>query len=228
MTRVALYSRVSTDEQTTENQLRELRDIAEHRKWRIVDEFTDEGISGAKGREDRPGLDAMLKAAMKHKFDTVMCWHIDRLGRSLISLIDTMNDLKQAGVGLYIHLQNLDTNTASGKAMYQMLGVFAEFERSLISERVMAGMARAKAEGKRQGRRPLEEAKPELYARVKEMLEAGEKPWAVHVATRAGHSTVLRIYAGLQPVTNHQQGETDDVHSEGGDAGRGGDFVPTL
>lgn len=150
--RVAIYSRVSTDDQTTANQVRELRAVAERQGWEVVAEFTDQGISGAKGREGRPGLDSLLKAAMGRQFDLIAVWSVDRLGRSLAHLVSFLGDIESKRVGLYLHQQQLDTTTPSGKALFQMAGVFAEFERSMIVERVRAGMARAKAAGKHLGR----------------------------------------------------------------------------
>lgn len=193
MVRVALYTRVSTESQTCENQERELRAVAEHRGWVIVKEYSDHGISGAKDRGARPGLHHMLKDASRGKFDVVMCWSVDRLARSLMNLLHMLADMDAANVDLYLHQQNVDTTTAAGRAMFQMIGVFAEFERSLIRERVKAGMARAKAQGKLPGPKRIEVADPERYERVRAMLEAGDKPWFVHRTTGTGHSTVLRI-----------------------------------
>ena len=198
--RVAIYSRVSTDDQTCLNQERELRAVAAHRGWKIVKEYSDHGISGAKDRGSRPGLHHMLKAAAQGKFDVVMCWSVDRLARSLMNLLQMLADLDAASVNLYLHQQAVDTTTPAGRAMFQMIGVFAEFERSLIRERVKAGMARAQAEGKRCGKKPLEESDPERYAQVKTLLLAVEKPWAVHKTTGTGHGTVLRILAELFPA----------------------------
>lgn len=191
--RAAFYTRVSTNDQSTESQRREILELATRRKWQIVGEFTDQGISGAKGREQRPGLDKMLQAASNHEFDVIMVWAVDRLGRSLGNLIHTLQDLDKAKVGLYIHQQHLDTTTPAGRAMFQMLGVFAEFERSLIQTRVKAGMAKMKAEGRRPGPKGIESSNPELYENVTAMLKSGKTPWRVHVETGAGHSTVLRI-----------------------------------
>ena len=120
--RVAIYIRVSTDKQTIENQLRELRRVAEHRGWRVVQEYRDAGISGAKGREARPGLDEMLKDAQRRRFDVVMAWAIDRLGRSLIDLLGTIQALEACGVDLYLDQQALDTTTPAGKLMFQITG----------------------------------------------------------------------------------------------------------
>src|ERR1700722_11155151 len=144
--RAALYLRVSTGEQTVENQRLELEAAAESRGWQVVTTYADNGISGAKGRDKRPGLDTMLKDAVRRKFDVVMVWAVDRLGRSLPDLISTMQELHGAKVDLFLLQQGLDTTTPSGRAMFQMLGVFSEFERSMIQSRVKAGLDRAKAE----------------------------------------------------------------------------------
>src|ERR1700741_2799989 len=155
--RVALYLRVSTAEQTTKNQRRELKAVAARRGWTVVSVLEDAGISGAKGRSDRPGLDTLLKAVARREIDMVAAWSVDRLGRSLRDLLDVLSELHAKGVDLYLHQQGLDTSTPSGRAMFQMLGVFAEFERAMIRERVLAGLARAREEGTRLGRRPVEE-----------------------------------------------------------------------
>jgi DNA invertase Pin-like site-specific DNA recombinase len=153
--RVALYVRVSTDGQTTENQRRELAAVAERHGWDIVQTFADEGISGAKGRDQRPGFDALCKGVARRDFDMVAAWSVDRLGRSLQDLIGFLGELHGKHVDMYLHQQGLDTSTPAGRAMFQMLGVFAEFERAMIRERVNAGLARARAQGKTLGR-PVE------------------------------------------------------------------------
>jgi DNA invertase Pin-like site-specific DNA recombinase len=150
--RVALYVRVSTDGQTVANQELELREVAAARGWFVAETYRDEGISGAKGREARRGLDQMLKDAVRGRFGVLMAWSVDRLGRSLQDLIHTLTDLRAAGCDLYLHRQALDTRTPSGRAMFQMLGVFSEFERDLIRERVRAGIERARRTGTRSGR----------------------------------------------------------------------------
>ena len=155
--RVALYLRVSTAEQTTRNQRRELRSVAERHGWDVVATYEDAGISGGKGREERPGFDALMLAVARREIDMVAAWSVDRLGRSLIDLLAFLKDLHAKGVDLFLHQQGLDTSTPSGRAMYQMLGVFAEFERAMIRERVMAGLARARADGRALGRRPVEQ-----------------------------------------------------------------------
>ena len=152
--RVAIYARVSTDGQSVDNQLRELATVAGRHGWTVAATFTDEGISGAKGRERRPGFDALCGAVARREVDVVAAWSVDRLGRSLQDLVAFLGELQAKGVDLYLHVQGLDTSTPAGRAMFQMLGVFSEFERAMIQERVRAGLARARASGKRLGRPP--------------------------------------------------------------------------
>ena len=150
--RVALYVRVSTDDQTVENQKRELQAWAARCGHSMEKVFEDRGFSGSKGRDKRPGFDAMLKAAVRREFDMLAVWSSDRLGRSLQHLIEVLQTIRDTGCGLYIHTQALDTTTPSGRAMFQMLAVFGEFEREMIIARVNAGMARAKKEGTKSGK----------------------------------------------------------------------------
>jgi DNA invertase Pin-like site-specific DNA recombinase len=150
--RIAIYSRVSTDKQTVENQTRELRSLCERLGYTIVQEYSDSGISGAKGRSDRPALDAMLKAATQRKFDMVMCWSIDRLGRSLQHLVEILNELQALKIDLFFQQQGMDTSTPSGRMIFSVFGAIGEFERNLIRERVLAGQQRAKANGVKLGR----------------------------------------------------------------------------
>jgi DNA invertase Pin-like site-specific DNA recombinase len=150
--RVAIYVRVSTGEQTTENQRRELLEVARMARWEVVEVYEDAGISGSKGRDWMPAFDALCRDAARRRFDLVAAWSVDRLGRSLQHLVAFLGDIHAAGVDLYLHRQGINTLTPSGRAMFQMLGVFAEFERGMIRERVAAGIARAKTEGKTLGR----------------------------------------------------------------------------
>lgn len=151
MKRAAVYLRVSTGEQSTDRQRAELQEVAERRGWQ-VQVFEDAGISGSKGRDKRPGLDAMLREVTRGRVDVVAAWSVDRLGRSLQDLLGMLQELHAAGCDLYLHQQGVDTSTPAGRAMFQMLGVFAEFERSMIQERVRSGLATAKAKGRRLGR----------------------------------------------------------------------------
>jgi DNA invertase Pin-like site-specific DNA recombinase len=150
--RAALYLRVSTLDQTTENQALELRAAAERLGHEIVEVYSDNGISGFKGRDRRPEFDRLCRDAVRRRFDIIMAWSIDRLGRSLQDLVAFLNEIHASRVELYLHQQGLDTSTPAGRAMFQMLGVFAEFERNVIRERVLAGMARAKARGTKSGK----------------------------------------------------------------------------
>jgi DNA invertase Pin-like site-specific DNA recombinase len=149
--RVTIYTRVSKASQTTDNQLRELQGIIERQGWTVVEVYTDHGISGAKGRDKRPSFDQLYKDASRRRFDMVMAWSIDRIGRSVHAVSGFIADM-EALIGQYYHQQAIDTTTPSGKAMIQMCVVFAEFERGMIKERIHAGLKRAKDEGKTLGR----------------------------------------------------------------------------
>ena len=150
--KAVIYSRVSTNEQTVENQLRVLREVAEKRGLEVVREISDEGISGAKGRNERPGFDELIKGSVKNQWDIILVWDVSRLGRSLKHLVSFLEDIQSAHCDMYIHQSGIDTSTPSGKMMFGMLSVFSEFERSMIRERVIAGQQRAKSEGKHIGR----------------------------------------------------------------------------
>ncbi len=150
--RAALYLRVSTAEQTTDNQERELRAAAERMGHDVVEVYRDRAVSGSKGRDKRPGFDYLHRDATRRRFDLVMAWSVDRLGRSLQDLVGFLEHLRETRVELFLHQQGLDTTTSSGRAMFGMLSVFAEFERSIIRERVLSGMARAKAKGTKSGK----------------------------------------------------------------------------
>jgi DNA invertase Pin-like site-specific DNA recombinase len=190
--RAAIYVRVSTDEQSVENQEAELRTTAERMGHEIIAVYRDKGISGAKGRNGRPGFDAMHRDAARRRFDMVMAWSVDRLGRSLQDLVGFLSELHALKIELYLHQQGLDTTTPAGKAMFQMMSVIAEFERTLIQERVRAGMARAKREGKHVGRPPIA---PELEQRIREALAVPGRPGVRVIARQFGVNpgTVQRI-----------------------------------
>jgi DNA invertase Pin-like site-specific DNA recombinase len=193
MKRTVLYLRVSTIDQTTANQERELREVAARMGCEIVKVYKDHGISGAKGRDKRPAFDALCRDAAQRKFDMVMAWSVDRLGRSLQDLIGFLSELHALRIDLFLHQQGLDTTTPAGKAMFQIMGVFAEFERAMIQERVRAGLRRAKDEGKQLGR-------PRLRADLEEQILAalkapGRTEGVRKIAARFGvdPSTVQRI-----------------------------------
>jgi DNA invertase Pin-like site-specific DNA recombinase len=201
MKRAVLYLRVSTVEQTTANQERELRAVAERSGWEIVKVYKDHGISGAKGREKRPQFDALCRDATKRQFDVVMAWSVDRLGRSLQDLVGFLSELHALRIDLFLHQQGLDTSSPAGKALFQMMGVFAEFERAMIQERVRAGLRRAKSEGTRLGRPRIA---PELEERVRKALNAPGRTEGVRkIAARFGISvpTVQKISRPFEPAT---------------------------
>jgi DNA invertase Pin-like site-specific DNA recombinase len=194
--RVALYARVSTDKQSTENQLRELREVAERMGWEIAAEFVDRGISGAKGRKDRPRLDAMLKGVARKEFELVAAWSVDRLGRSLIDLVSLLQELHATGVDLYLHQQGLNTMTPTGRAMFGMLGIFAEYERAMIQERIRAGLAKAKAKGTRTGNpigRPT--VSPEMEQAILRLRREGVGMVRIAKSLGCGVSVVQRVAA---------------------------------
>jgi DNA invertase Pin-like site-specific DNA recombinase len=194
MKRAVLYLRVSTLDQTTANQERELRQVAERAAWQIVHVYKDHGISGAKGRDRRPAFDALHKAAVRREFDVVMAWNVDRLGRSLQDLVGFLGQLHAAGVDLFLHQQGLDTTTPGGKAMFQMLGVFAEFERSIIQERVRAGLRRAVSEGKQLGRpRLAADIERRISVALKARKETGDSVRKIAARFGVDPSTVQRI-----------------------------------
>jgi DNA invertase Pin-like site-specific DNA recombinase len=170
--RAALYVRISTADrgQTIENQLQPLQEAARRLGWSIVTVFKDEGISGAKGRQQRPGLDALLKGVAHREFDIVAAWSVCRLGRSLPDLVALLGELRAREIDLYLHQQALDTSTPSGRMLFGMLSVFSEFERAMIRDRVLAGLHRARSSGKRLGRPPMTPAKIE---RVRRALDEG-------------------------------------------------------
>jgi DNA invertase Pin-like site-specific DNA recombinase len=188
--RAALYLRVSTGEQTTELQRRELESAAAARGWQVVGVYADEGFSGAKGRDGRPQLDLMLKDAVRRRFDVAMVWAVDRLGRSLPDLIGSMQELHGAKVDMFVLQQGLDTTTPGGRAMFGMLGVFAEFERSMIQSRVKAGLERAKASGVKLGRKPIA---PKVEKAIRERLAAGTGMLKIAAELGVGSGTVQRI-----------------------------------
>jgi DNA invertase Pin-like site-specific DNA recombinase len=188
--KVALYSRVSTDRQTTENQLIELRAVAERHGWAIIDEYIDQGISGAKGRDKRPEFDRLLKDAARKRFDLIASWSVDRLGRSLQDLVAFLSEIHAKKVDLYLHQQGMDTTTPAGKALFQMMGVFAEFERAMIQERVKAGLERARAQGKQLGR-PT--ASSDVETRIAELRGEGMGKLKIAKILGIGVSTVQRV-----------------------------------
>lgn len=191
--RVGMYLRVSTGSQTVENQRMELQRVAEQRGWNVVETYIDQGISGAKSRDQRPAFDQLCKDASQGKLDLVAAWSIDRVGRSLSHVAGFMDELHRQNVALYLHQQGVDGTTPAGQAMLGMAAVFAQFERSMLIERVNAGIARARAQGKTLGR-PTS-VTPETEASIRAKLKKGVGMLRIARELGCGVSTVQRVKA---------------------------------
>ena len=189
--RCAIYSRCSTSDQTVENQIRELKEIAERKGLIVVSQFSDEAISGSKGRDQRKGFDRLIKGAVRKDFDLILVWSVDRLGRSLQDLVSFLNEIHSVDCDLYIHQSGIDTTTPSGKMMFQMCGFFAEFERGMTSDRVKCGQERAKSQVKHIGRpSSLNEG---LSHSIKYMREQGVGIRRIATDLKVGVSTVYKV-----------------------------------
>ena len=187
MKRVGIYARVSTKDQNPETQLLQLREFAERRDWEVAQEFVDHGVSGAKRK--RPGLDALMASVRARKVDVVLIWALDRFARSTSHLVQAAEEFAALGVDLVVLSQSIDTTTPAGRLTFQVLGAVAEFERELIRERVTAGVARARAEGKTLGR-PRAEVSAE---RVQHLRDQGMSLRAIGKHLGVGKSTVSRL-----------------------------------
>jgi DNA invertase Pin-like site-specific DNA recombinase len=187
-----LYLRVSTGEQTVANQARELAEAAQRHSWDVVATFSDQGISGAKGRQSRPGFDRLHRAIVRREIDMVAAWSVDRLGRSLQDLVGFLAELQASRCELYLHQQGLDTSTPAGRALFGMLSVFSDFERAMIVERTKAGLARARAQGRQIGRPKVADT---LEAAVRASLAAGTGILKTARTVGCGVGTVQRIKA---------------------------------
>lgn len=190
MKRVAIYLRVSTLKgQNTDNQRLVLEEIAKKSDWEIVGIYEDKA-SGAKGKESRPAYKKLQEDATRRKFDMVAAWSIDRLGRSLQELVGFLNEIQAIGIDLYLHQQAIDTTTPAGKLFFHISSAFAEFERSIIVERVNAGLARAKADGKTLGRPKVSDKKED---EIRTMLKGGTGILKTAKTLGIGTGTVQRI-----------------------------------
>jgi len=187
--KAAIYSRVSTDKQTTDNQIRELMEVAKRHQWTVEAVYSDV-ISGA--TDKRPELDKMMEVVHRKDFDIILAWDVSRLGRSLQHLVSLLSEIHAKGINLFLHQSGIDTTTPSGKAMFQMMGVFAEFERSMISERVRSGLDRARAQGKKLGRPAVP---PITVRKVLQLREDGLSFRKVAEQVGIHHKTVQRLCA---------------------------------
>ena len=177
---------MSRDDQTTENQRLVLERAAGHRGWTILQTYDDRGIIGAKGRDQRPAFDQMLKDAVRHHYDILMCWAIDRLGRSVLHVANALAELDAAGIRLYCDREGIDSSTPMGRAMIQMASVFGEQERSMLRSRVIAGLERVRAQGGRLGRQ--RSRTPSGRIRAPGTASSRWRGWSAVVAARCSGS----------------------------------------
>lgn len=200
--RVAIYVRVSTKKQTVDMQLHDLQAVALRSGWNITAIYRDEGISGTKSSDDRPALKQLIRASTRREFDMVAIWSIDRLARSTLDLFHIMLDLHSKRIELYVHKQAIDTSTPSGRMMWQLLGVFAEFERSVIQERVKAGIENARSRGVKLGRPVLSK---EIELKIIELRQQGWGMLKIGRTLKVGTSQVQRICTEMKLQQNSSQ-----------------------
>ena len=189
--KVAIYCRVSTLDQTIDNQLLELRDHCSKMGWEIVEEYADEGLSGALSREKRPALNSLIKDAYRKKFDAVVCWDISRIGRSMKELVLFLSDMKDRDIGICSVRQGFDTSTSMGEIMFQFVGILSSWEREMIRERTLAGLERAKSEGKTLGRKKVINDK--ITSQIIELRNAKESIRAIASKVGVSRGTVSNV-----------------------------------
>ena len=184
---VAIYARVSTDKQKVDMQLNELRQYVARSGWTVYEEFIDQAATG--GNTKRPAFQAMLAAARQKKFHILLVWKLDRLSRSLKDLIITLDELGSLGIDFVSYDNNLDTSTPTGKLVFQIVGAVAEFEKDIIRERVIAGLANARQKGKRLGRPPLP---PHIYDQAIKMRAEGLSFKKIGIALGIDEGTIRK------------------------------------
>jgi DNA invertase Pin-like site-specific DNA recombinase len=184
---------VSTDRQTVANQIERLEAVAQVNGWQVVARFQDQGLSGSKGREERPGLDAALKAGERHAYDVLMVWSLDRLGRSTLDLLRTAETIRKAGRALYFDRERIDTTTDAGEMFFTIMAALGQFERKQIVARVNAGLDRARKAGKVLGPPRVSEASADKASKA---LKGGASLRAAAKASGLSYGTVQRIAHG--------------------------------
>jgi DNA invertase Pin-like site-specific DNA recombinase len=194
--RVGIYVRVSCDEQTLDTQREALMAVAGRNGWHVVETFEDDGVSGAKGRAQRPGFDRLCRAVVCKDINVVAAWSVDRLGRSLQDLVAFLGELQAKDCGLFLHQQGVDTSTPSGRALFAMLSIFSEFEREMIVARVKAGMARARRAGKHLGR--PHEVSPAKACLIVADRRAGQSYRKIARRYKVSDTTVVRLVRKAQ------------------------------
>ncbi|WP_313443805.1 recombinase family protein [Brevundimonas sp.] len=215
---MAIYCRVSTADknQTVENQLRDLLAVAARQDWEIVATFCDEGISGSKGRDKRPGFDNLLKGVARKDFDLIACFSVCRIGRSLPDLISFLGDIQAKGVDLYVHTQGLDTSTPSGAMMFQMLSVFSTYEKAILRERILSGLRRTT---KKSGRKPMPDDRAQA---IRKSLIDGQGIRATARLHRASTTTVTAIKRSMHDLNAaSMMGVSAALHYDEGNDGSG-------
>lgn len=191
--RVGIYLRVSTADQTTQNQRLELLRVAEQRGWDVVEVYEDQAVSGVKARDQRPAFQRMANDAAKGRINMVAAWALDRLGRTSRDVINFISDLPDQGVSLYLHKEQLDTSSPVGKLVLTIMAGVAEMERSRLVERINAGLARARSQGKHIGRPTTVTAKTEQ--RIRDLRAKGIGMLKIARTVGCGTSTVQRVLA---------------------------------
>ena len=189
--KVAIYSRVSTLDQTIDNQLLELRDHCSKMGWEIVKEYSDEGLSGTLSRDKRPALNSLIKDAYRKKFDGVVCWDISRIGRSMKELVLFLSDMKDRDIGICSVRQGFDTSTSMGEIMFQFVGILSSWEREMIRERTLAGLDRARSEGKTLGRKKV--VNDEITAHIIQLRNANKSIRAISSEVGVSRGTVSNV-----------------------------------
>ena len=189
--KVAIYCRVSTLDQTVDNQLIKLRDHCSKMGWEITKEYSDEGLSGTLSRDKRPALNSLIKDAYRKRFDAVVCWDISRIGRSMKELVLFLSDMKDRDIGIVSVRQGFDTSTTMGEMMFQFVGILSSWEREMIRERTLAGLERAKSEGKTLGRKKV--INDEITTKIIELRNAKKFIRAIASVVGVSRGTVPNV-----------------------------------